>query len=88
MPKPNELKWHTRESETDFPEVSGWYRVMVSGDSESIDGHTIYAFDDYETWAQFTKHEDGGSFVGEHDEDEHTIFAYCGPIVFPAYEAT
>lgn len=81
-----ELKWVHR-SEKDFPEIAGWYRVMVSGDSESIDGHTIYAFDDYETWAQFTKHEDGGSFAGIHDEDEYVIFAYCGPIIFPAYKA-
>jgi hypothetical protein len=79
--------WRTRENETDFPEADGWYRVMVSGDSESIDGHTIYSFDDYETWAEFKKHEDGGSFVGTHDEEAHTIFAYCGPFVFPAYEA-
>ena len=80
-----ELKWITRESKNDFPEVSGWYRVMVSGDSEAIDGFTIYAFDDYETWAHFTQHEDGGSFVGIHDEGEHTIFAYCGPFTFPPY---
>lgn len=59
---------------------------MVSGDSESIDGHTIYAFDDYETWAYFTPHEeDTGSFAGVHDEDEYTIFAYCGPFNFPEY---
>ncbi len=78
-------QWRHRVEDTDFPEVNGWYRVMVAGDSESIDGHTIYEFDDYETWAQFTSHEDGGSFVGQHDEDEHTIFAYCGPFAIPEY---
>lgn len=84
----NELEWITRNTDEDFPEVDGWYRVMVSGDSESIDGHTIYAFDDYETWARFWRDEDGnGSFVGTHDEDEHCIFAYCGPIYFPEYKA-
>lgn len=82
----SELRWITRENKKSFPEIEGWYRVMVSGDSETIDGHTIYAFDDYETWAQFTKHEDGESFVGMHDEDEYTIFAYCGPFVIPKYE--
>jgi hypothetical protein len=79
------MRWVQRENKDCFPTIKGWYRVMVSGDSESIEGHTIYAFDDYETWAQFTPHEDGGSFVGTHDEDEYTIFAYCGPIVFPEY---
>ncbi len=82
-----ELKWIHRVDPTTLPEVDGWYRVMVSGASESIDGQTIYSFDDYETWAKFTKHEDGGSFAGTHDEDEHCIFAFCGPITFPAYEA-
>jgi hypothetical protein len=82
-----ELQWVHRKKETDFPSIEGHYRVMVSGDSEAIDGHTIYAFDDYETWAYFTPHEDGGSFVGTHDEDEHCIFAYCGPITFPTYKA-
>jgi hypothetical protein len=81
-----ELKWHLCEDETDLPKDPGWYRVMVSGDSESIDGHEIYSFDDYETWAQFRPYDDGGgSFSGIHDEDEHCIFAWYGPITFPAY---
>jgi hypothetical protein len=84
---PTELKWVHRIDRGTFPEADGWYRVMVSGDSESIDGHTIYSFDDYETWAQFTKHEDGDSFIGIHDEDEYTIFAFCGPFIIPPYEA-
>lgn len=84
-----ELKWITREDRGTFPEVDGWYRVMVSGDSESIDGHTIYSFDDYETWAQYKSHtpDEGGSFIGTHDEDEDCIFAFYGPIVFPPYKA-
>ena len=80
------LTWHTRKDKKDFPTTEGWYRVMVSGDSESIDGHTIYACDDYETWAYFHPNEDDGSFRGVHDEDEYTIFAYYGPLVIPKYE--
>lgn len=91
-PTPEQLaaiKWYHRTTEASFPTINGWYRVMVSGDSESIDGHTIYSFDDYETWAQYTSHapDEGGSFVGIHDEDEHCIFAFCGPFIIPPYEA-
>jgi len=83
------LKWVYRNNKDVFPTVDGWYRVMVSGDSESIDGHTIYSFDDYETWAQYKSHapDEGGSFIGSHDEDEYCIFAFCGPITFPPYKA-
>jgi hypothetical protein len=80
------MEWVTRESRKDFPTKAGWYRVMVSGDSESIDGHVIYSFEDYETWAYFEPNEDDGSFRGMHDEDEYTIFAYYGPIVIPQYK--
>lgn len=85
--------WKERQSLDDCPEESGWYRIMVSGDSELIDGHYIYSFDDYETWAYFTKaspdeFEDfiggyKGSFCGTHDEENETIFAYVGPFVIP-----
>lgn len=79
-------RWQERKDENDnFPDYEGWYRVMVSGDSEQIDGHTIYEFGDYETWAYFTLHEDGGNFVGVHDEDNYSIFAWCGPMHFAPY---
>lgn len=82
------IKWVHRTEINSFPAEDGWYRVMVSGDSESIGEHTIYIYDDYETWARFKRDEDGnGSFVGEHDEDEHMIFAYCGPFYIPEYKA-
>lgn len=82
------LSWIHREDQKPKPTIAGHYRVMVSGDSEQIDGHTIYAFDDYETWAYFTPNEDdGGNFVGLHDEEDFCIFAYCGPIIFPVYES-
>lgn len=84
----SELIWIQRENENTFPTLEGWHRVMVSGDSESIDGHVIYSFDDYENWAYFTPNQDGGGrFVGIHDEDESVIFAFCGPITFPEYKA-
>lgn len=82
------LTWVYRVDPTTKPTISGYYHVMVAGDSESIEGHTIYAFDDYETWAYFTFNDkDGGNFVGEHDEEDFTIFAFCGPVPFPKYES-
>lgn len=81
-----ELQWKNRETD-EAPTKQGLYRIMVSGDSESIDGHTIYLFDDYETWGEWTKDEEGGSFKGEHDEEDFTIFAYYGPIIIPPYKA-
>ena len=84
-------RWVVRSGnhDEDLPDYAGWYRVMVSGDSEQIDGHTIYDFDDYETWAFFTPHEDGGNFYSERDEaDNDTVFAWCGPFNPPAYKET
>ena len=78
-----------------IPTEEGWYRVMIHGDSESIDGHTIYDFPDYETWAYWTPADqaecedfDGGykgSWMCTHDEDGDWVFAYCGPFEFTAY---
>jgi hypothetical protein len=92
------LKWHTRESSSDYPPAEGWYRVMISGDSESVDGHLIYSYPDYETWAHFAPASPAspepfpggyrGTFTGWRDEDDSTIFAYCGPILIPPYEAS
>lgn len=82
------LSWIHRVDMQTKPTLAGYYRVMIGGDSEQVDGHTVYSFDDYETWAYFTPNEDdGGSFVGEHDEEDFCIVAYCGPIIFPAYES-
>lgn len=89
------MQWVHRNTKDDVPTESGVYRVMVSGDSESVDGFTIYDFGDYETWAIFTRaspdeYEDfpggyKGTFTGDHDEEDETILAYCGPIVWPKY---
>lgn len=67
--------------------LRGTYAVMVSGDSEYCDGHLVYAFDDYQSWASFSLDEDNGLFKGDHDEEDDTIFAYYGPINIPNYEA-
>ena len=80
--------WITRTKPEEWPTVEGWYMVMVEGDSESIDGHQIYAFDEYETWARLSIDADGNAaFKGIHDEEDFTIYAYYGPIIVPAYEA-
>lgn len=78
------------------PEKEGWYVVMISGDSESIDGHTIYDFPDYETFAYWKPADDSeleefengykGSWRFMHDEEADTAFAYYGPIEFPAFK--
>ncbi len=82
-----------------IPPAGGWYRVMISGDSETIEGHTIYEYSDYETWGywtpaapwEFEDFEGGykGSWTCTHDEEGDWIFAYCGPFNPPSYrEAT
>lgn len=83
----NNLKWHTRKDDNEHPIEAGTYRVMILGDSESLDGHLIYSFDDYVTWAEYVPDEDGGSFKGSHDEEDCSIFAWYGPINIPPYEA-
>ncbi len=90
-------KWNKfdHRDKTTWPTKLGFYAVMVSGDSESIDGHEIYSFPDYQTFAYLHKvylddgfDGEGGhiKFNGIHDEDEYTIFAYYGPIEIPKYQ--
>lgn len=84
------------EQQPAVPEKEGWYRVMHHGDSESIDGHVVYAFDDYEGWAYWTPaspdeledDEDGyeGSWNCVHDEESEFIFAYLGPFEFESFK--
>lgn len=81
-------EWITRnDDKTNNPTEPGLYAIMVSGDSEYIEGHLVYAFDDYQTFGKFIIDENGGGFEGEHDEGDFTIFAYFGPIIIPPYEA-
>jgi len=72
------------ESRTNLPTVSGHYRVMIHGDSESVDGHVIYEFGDYETWAYIKVDENGIS--ADLNEDFDCVFAWCGPFIVPKYE--
>ena len=75
------------------PDVEGWYRVMLPGDSDSVDGHTLYDFPDYETWGywtpasaeEFEDFEGGykGSWTLELGEPDG-LFAYAGPVTVPA----
>jgi hypothetical protein len=81
------------EQKPAIPTAEGWYRVMHPGDSESIDGHTIYDFPDYEDWAYWTPASpeefedfDGGykgSWHTYYDADGSGIFAYAGPVEVP-----
>lgn len=78
-----------------IPAVEGWYRVMHAGDSEYLEGHCLYDFADYESWAYWTpagpdEFEDfDGGYKGQwkcsHDEDGDFIFAYCGPFIVTPY---
>ncbi|RUU80481.1 hypothetical protein [Mesorhizobium sp. M7A.F.Ca.MR.362.00.0.0] len=80
-----------------IPPAEGWYRVMHAGDSEYLEGHRIYDFDDYEGWAYWTPAKEDevedfeggwkGSWKCTHDEDGDFIFAYCGPVEFPSYQS-
>lgn len=86
----NELKWvsckgdYTGRNKGPYPAITGHYRVLISGDSESEDGHCFYEYPDYETWAYVEFCDDGEiSMVGMHDEDIGSILAWCGPIDVP-----
>lgn len=86
-----EIKWVRQKPAV--PQLEGWYRVMHPGDSDSVDGHTIYDYPDYEDWAYWTPakpeelEEEGdgykGSWTTMHDEEGDMIFAYAGPVVMP-----
>lgn len=97
-PKP---EWVVDEGTFPQPTKEGWYRVMHSGDSETIDGHwVVYDYPDYEAWAYWVPADENeyedfeGGYKGhwqcEHDEDGDFIFAYYGPIekheTFAEYE--
>lgn len=66
-----------------LPTISGCYRVLIAGDSESVDGHTIYEFGDYETWMDIKVDEDGVMGSSCYDEDFDSVIAWCGPFVIP-----
>lgn len=87
------MEWVEQRPAT--PEKEGWYRVAHAGDSESVDGHKIYEFSDYEDWAFWApahpnEREDfEGGFKGRwefmHDEVAEFVFAYCGPFEFTPF---
>lgn len=87
MSETMEWKRYDHDAPETWPTLPGTYRVMVSGDCESCDGHIIYDYPDYASWAEFGDGEDDegnerlefGS--GEHDEEPDTFFAYYGPVV-------
>jgi hypothetical protein len=66
----------------------GSYAVMISGDSESVDGQIIYAFDDYMTFASVWIEEGEIQIAPSHDEPVHAIFAWCGPLPIPKFDLT
>lgn len=90
------MEWVSGDCGEMIPPKEGWYRVMITGDSESCDGMTIYDYPDYEQWAywtpadpeEFEDFEGGykGSWTGMHDEESDDIFAYYGPFEFPSYK--
>lgn len=77
------------------PGKAGTYRVVIGGDSETCDGHVIYDYPDYESWATwFPAEEDeyedfDGGYKGhwycQYDEEGEWIIAYYGPIEIPAF---
>lgn len=79
------IEWIKRDT-TEFPSVPGLYFVMISGDSESLDGHVLYEYSDYRTTAEFDFNEGVPEFTCPHDEDQDWIFAYYGPVIIPEFE--
>lgn len=89
----NEPQWITQNNPA--PKEPGMYAVMIKGDRETIDGHVIYDFPEYQTFGQWTpaKPDELENFEGGHkgswhcchDEEATTIFAYYGPLKIPPY---
>lgn len=79
-----EWKMYDHDDKATLPIEKGTYRVMVAGDFESVDGHTIYEYPDYPTWSEVIEDEEDGGLrfmQGTHDEEPDTFFAYYGPVV-------
>lgn len=87
-----EWREYDYKDKTTHPTEVGVYRVMVSGDSESCDGHVVYDYPDYPTWAYVGDDEDddGNPCLvfgqGTHDEEPENFFAYYGPVSIPVYK--
>ena len=89
--------WITRTSKDDVPTERGWYMVMISGDSEAIDGFTIYSYPEYEQWAFWQPAEPHeledfpggykGQFICKGEENTNDVMAYYGPFIIPPYTA-
>ena len=85
-----EWKRYDYKDKATHPTEPGTYRVMVSGDSKSCDGHTLYEHPDYPTWAEVIEDEDDEGEPclafgqGNHDEEHESFFAYCGPFAIPS----
>jgi hypothetical protein len=74
---------HFGRNKGPYPTEPGHYRVMISGDSEYLDGHCIYDFPDYETWVYISFEEDYMRFDAAHDEEVETMLAWFGPVDVP-----
>lgn len=76
------MKWERNS----LPFVPGYYRVLIAGDSESIDGHQIYSFRDYEIFCELVSidiEDNYHQWDFPHDEEEDFILAWFGPIEIP-----
>lgn len=88
VPPPLQWRRFDHEDAATWPPEPGLYCVMVEGDSEYCDGHLIYAFGDYTTFAVLHPADENGGrrFSGEHDEEPYNYKAWCGPVVIPPYD--
>lgn len=87
----DEMKWREFDynNRASWPEA-GWYAVRIAGDSESEDGHVLYSYPDYTTFAKIEYDEGDGSllFNAQHDEEPDFAFAVYGPLDVPEYDQT
>lgn len=76
----NTNEWINVNDESTWPTENGLYEVEIAGDSESMDGHTLYEYPDYKTTMKiFVEHEDGEKTIsgfGEHDEEWYMAQKY------------
>jgi hypothetical protein len=74
--------WIYATDEKPYPEVEGWYALLLPGDTETVDGMTMYSYPDYIMFFELTITEDGPMW--EHGiGDDYGFLAWAGPYDVP-----
>jgi hypothetical protein len=80
-----DLKWkpYDHEDPSTHPTEPGTYAAMIAGDSESIDGHEIYCYPDFQAWAEVFIDDGELRVTLDYDQPVEALMALYGPIIIP-----